>query len=255
MWRYATWPRSVTTRRRSPLAGLDARPLTCQARPLPATPKKSQLFFDAGSPLHTWGVSFTGSHPLHRFHSYVYGLPTVQAGYHTVPHYPTVQRRSRIKSWNKSKSCWRGNRNKIRIKQLNLKPLSRYDVVRIEDPNAWNRKATVLQEISPSSYTVRTEDGQILKRNRRRLLRTQETLQEDEHEQPDDNYPTAESSPHSIRSCTSRYRDSFTHMPSGCWTVLEISFCTTLYFQPFFSNFQYLIHLFSKLNGHWAQTI
>ncbi|MGH0128263.1 UNVERIFIED_CONTAM: hypothetical protein FKN15_034099 [Acipenser sinensis] len=76
-----------------------------------------------------------------------------------------------------------------------LKPLSRYDVVRIEDPNAWNRKATVLQEISPRSYTVRTEDGQILRRNRRSLLRTQETFQEEEHEQPDDNHPTAESSP------------------------------------------------------------
>ncbi|KAL7868194.1 hypothetical protein SRHO_G00095780 [Serrasalmus rhombeus] len=59
-----------------------------------------------------------------------------------------------------------------------LKPLSRHDTVRIGDTNNWNTKATVLDEVSPRSYTVRTEDGQILRRNHRSLLKTQETLQE-----------------------------------------------------------------------------
>ncbi|KAL7834624.1 hypothetical protein SRHO_G00288710 [Serrasalmus rhombeus] len=59
-----------------------------------------------------------------------------------------------------------------------LKPLSRHDTVRIGDTNNWNTKATVLDEVSPRSYTVRTEDGQILRRNRRSLLKAQETLRE-----------------------------------------------------------------------------
>uniref|UniRef100_A0AAR2KRY5 Gypsy retrotransposon integrase-like protein 1 n=1 Tax=Pygocentrus nattereri TaxID=42514 RepID=A0AAR2KRY5_PYGNA len=59
-----------------------------------------------------------------------------------------------------------------------LKPLSRHDTVRIGDTNNWNITATVLDEVSPRSYTVRTEDGQILRRNHRGLLKTQGTLQE-----------------------------------------------------------------------------
>ena len=59
-----------------------------------------------------------------------------------------------------------------------LAPLARHDTVRLEDCNIWSKKATVLEEVSPRSYTVRTEDGQILRRNRRSLLKTRETLQE-----------------------------------------------------------------------------
>lgn len=59
-----------------------------------------------------------------------------------------------------------------------LKPLAKDDVVRIQDQDAWNRKATVLQEIGPHSYEVRTEDGHMFRRNRRNLLKTQETFHE-----------------------------------------------------------------------------
>lgn len=53
-----------------------------------------------------------------------------------------------------------------------LVPLAKYDTVRLEDSYNWGKKATVLEEVSPRSYTVRTEDGQILRRNRRSLLKT-----------------------------------------------------------------------------------
>ena len=65
----------------------------------------------------------------------------------------------------------------------NVLPLERNDTVRIQDSNSWTRKATVLEEVNPRSYTVRTEDGQILRRNRKDLLKTNETPQE----QTDDN--------------------------------------------------------------------
>lgn len=63
-----------------------------------------------------------------------------------------------------------------------LTPLARHDVVRVGDFNIWSRKATVLEEVGPRSYTVKTEDGQILRRNRRSLLKTPETLQQHEEE-------------------------------------------------------------------------
>ena len=59
-----------------------------------------------------------------------------------------------------------------------LEPLHEMDVVRIEDPDAWTRKATVLSEVDPRSYTVRTENGQVLRRNRRSLLKSQENIEE-----------------------------------------------------------------------------
>ena len=53
-------------------------------------------------------------------------------------------------------------------------------------------------------------------------------------------------------------RDSFyphaIRMLNCPWNI----FCTTIFFSfflPFFSILQYLIYLFSKLNGHWAQRI
>ncbi|RXN33948.1 Retrotransposable element Tf2 type 1 [Labeo rohita] len=56
-----------------------------------------------------------------------------------------------------------------------LEPLSNSDTVRLEDCSTWSKRATVLEEVNPRSYTVRTEDGQILRRNRRSLLKTKET--------------------------------------------------------------------------------
>lgn len=47
--------------------------------------------------------------------------------------------------------------------------------MRVEDTNCWDKKAVVLEEVSPRSYVVRTESGQILRRNRRSLLKAQET--------------------------------------------------------------------------------
>lgn len=84
----------------------------------------------------------------------------------------------------------------------NLKPLSESDVVRIEEPDAWNRKAVVLKEVGPRSYTVRTEDGQVFRRNRRCLLRTQETFQKQSHAQVT-NPPDAQKDVHPTEHQTS----------------------------------------------------
>ncbi|KAL0153721.1 hypothetical protein M9458_050974 [Cirrhinus mrigala] len=54
-----------------------------------------------------------------------------------------------------------------------LQPLARNDVVLIKDDENWSKKATVMQEVAPRSYTVKTNDGQIFRRNRRDLLRTE----------------------------------------------------------------------------------
>nr|AAI24691.1 Zgc:153522 [Danio rerio] len=55
-----------------------------------------------------------------------------------------------------------------------LSPLTSNNQVRVEDADGWSTKATVLQEVAPRSYTVKTDDGQILRRNRRSLLKTQQ---------------------------------------------------------------------------------
>ena len=59
-----------------------------------------------------------------------------------------------------------------------LESLRESDVVRIEDPNSWNRKATVLKEVTPRSITIKTENGQVIRRNRKSLLKTQEDFEE-----------------------------------------------------------------------------
>lgn len=61
-------------------------------------------------------------------------------------------------------------------KQLPL--LSTKDTVRIEVPDGWRTKATVLQEVAPRSFAVRTEEGQIFILNHCSLLKTQETVPE-----------------------------------------------------------------------------
>uniref|UniRef100_A0A3B4TFD4 Uncharacterized protein n=1 Tax=Seriola dumerili TaxID=41447 RepID=A0A3B4TFD4_SERDU len=69
-----------------------------------------------------------------------------------------------------------------------LEPLQEKDVVRIEGPDFWARKATVLSEVGPRSFVVKTENGQVLRRNRRSLLKTQDTeneTEETESEQDD----------------------------------------------------------------------
>ena len=70
-----------------------------------------------------------------------------------------------------------------------LPPLSRNDTVRIEEPGGWKTKATVLQEVAPRSFTVRTEEGQIFRRNRRSLLKTPETEELSEAQSEPDSIP------------------------------------------------------------------
>ena len=43
-------------------------------------------------------------------------------------------------------------------------PLQERDVLRIEGPKFWDRKATVLSEVGPRSFVVKTETGQVLRR-------------------------------------------------------------------------------------------
>lgn len=44
--------------------------------------------------------------------------------------------------------------------------------MRIEGPDFWARKATVLSEVGAPPFIIKTEDGQGLRRNRRTLLKT-----------------------------------------------------------------------------------
>ena len=50
------------------------------------------------------------------------------------------------------------------------------DVVRVRKDNRWANKAQVLVQISPRSYKVLTNEGKIIRRNRRQLLRTDEPM-------------------------------------------------------------------------------
>uniref|UniRef100_A0A3P9DN86 Integrase catalytic domain-containing protein n=1 Tax=Maylandia zebra TaxID=106582 RepID=A0A3P9DN86_9CICH len=65
--------------------------------------------------------------------------------------------------------------------------LEKDDVVRIQDQNAWSRKAIVLLEAGPRSYDVRTEEGHVFRRNRHNLLKTKETFQEEQCGEEDEN--------------------------------------------------------------------
>uniref|UniRef100_A0A3B3QZC1 Gypsy retrotransposon integrase-like protein 1 n=1 Tax=Paramormyrops kingsleyae TaxID=1676925 RepID=A0A3B3QZC1_9TELE len=56
-----------------------------------------------------------------------------------------------------------------------LEVLSKNDIVRVEDANCWDKKAVVLEEVNPRSYVVKAENGQILRRNRRSLLKMRDT--------------------------------------------------------------------------------
>ena len=50
------------------------------------------------------------------------------------------------------------------------------DVVRVRKDDRWANKAQVLVQISPRSYKVLTKEGKIIRRNRRQLLRTDESM-------------------------------------------------------------------------------
>jgi len=51
------------------------------------------------------------------------------------------------------------------------------DVVRIRNDENWSKKAVVMQEVAPRSFQVKTNDGQIFRRNRRDLLKTEKESQ------------------------------------------------------------------------------
>ena len=88
----------------------------------------------------------------------------------TLPHMPR-KKKSRVLTQKHMQLKWAQKKHHDKTAR-SLTPLSEHDVVRIEEPHTWNRKAVVLKEVGPRSYTVRTEDGHVFRRNRRCLLRT-----------------------------------------------------------------------------------
>ena len=67
-------------------------------------------------------------------------------------------------------------------KNKELPKLQPYDKVRIKYQNNWKRKGTVLRKLDqPRSYVVKTDEGQIIKRNRRHLLKTREKTDNKRH--------------------------------------------------------------------------
>ena len=60
-----------------------------------------------------------------------------------------------------------------------LKPIGSEDTVRVKrEKNAlWKEKAKVLEQVAPRSFRVLLENGQVLRRNRQDLLKTNETFQ------------------------------------------------------------------------------
>ena len=49
------------------------------------------------------------------------------------------------------------------------------DVVRVRKDNKWETKGYVIVQLSPRSYKIRTEDGRVIRRNRRQLMKTIES--------------------------------------------------------------------------------
>ncbi|KAI7810790.1 hypothetical protein IRJ41_006595 [Triplophysa rosa] len=81
---------------------------------------------------------------------------------------PYVTKKNKNRAWRKKQMCLK-QRQKANYDKTSrsLRPLATKDTVRPENNNTWNKRATVLEEVNPRSYTVKTEDGQILRRNRR----------------------------------------------------------------------------------------
>ncbi|KAJ8381193.1 hypothetical protein SKAU_G00019710 [Synaphobranchus kaupii] len=88
-----------------------------------------------------------------------------------LPRYVTYEHRDEV---------WADKARKLQQKQKTcydrtataLVPLQEKDVVRIEGPGSWTKRATVLQQVTPRSYSVMTENGNVIRRNRRHLLKT-----------------------------------------------------------------------------------
>nr|XP_054928052.1 uncharacterized protein LOC129385442 [Dermacentor andersoni] len=72
-----------------------------------------------------------------------------------------------------------------------LPKLSRGDVVRLRGTRTWSRKARVRGTQAPRSYQLVTEHGQVLRRNRKHLIRTDEPYDETSSEDGDDTTETS----------------------------------------------------------------
>jgi hypothetical protein len=59
-----------------------------------------------------------------------------------------------------------------------LPKITEGNIVRLWADGKWTRKAKVLHEVAPNSYLVLTEEGRVLRRNRRHLLRTKEEFRQ-----------------------------------------------------------------------------
>ncbi|KAI7789577.1 hypothetical protein IRJ41_019347 [Triplophysa rosa] len=108
---------------------------------------------------------------------------------------PYVTKQNKNRAWRKKQICLKQKQKAIYDKtSRSLRPLATKDTVRLENNNTWNKRATVLEAVNPRSYTVKTEDGQILRRNRRSLLKTQETMPEEhsENETESETLPTTQ---------------------------------------------------------------
>lgn len=87
-----------------------------------------------------------------------------------LPRYITHEHRDEV---------WAGKAKNLQHKQktcydrtaIALRPLQEKDTVRIQGSGSWTDKATVLRKINSRSYNVMTEKGNVLRRNRRHLLK------------------------------------------------------------------------------------
>ena len=75
-----------------------------------------------------------------------------------------------------------GTQQVIRQKQIELYnkhvkdlPVLEPNVVRVRKDNKWETKSCVIVQLSPRSYEIRTDDGRVIRRNRRQLMKTIES--------------------------------------------------------------------------------
>lgn len=91
----------------------------------------------------------------------------------TLPSYSSATSgEGRVKLKNRLRDQKQSQKRFYDVSARSLPPLAHNDCVRIEGADGWNTKGSVLQEVAPRSFTVQTEDGQLLRRNRRSLLKT-----------------------------------------------------------------------------------
>lgn len=93
-----------------------------------------------------------------------------------------------------------------------LPPLEKGDTVRVMVNRSWRVKAKVLKLVFPRSYLVLTEEGRLLRRNRRDLRRTAEPFNEQNTcpvGSPSENSATSEGSPSGSSATPSESSETF----------------------------------------------